>query len=102
MSYVRGAEDESLHEKHHARVTRGILWEGLGRGKGKGKAKAHTGSEAADCGWRVVRDDVTFGVKGKGKIVVADGSYGGSKVRLHLPFSLTEQIAKKPSSVRHD
>jgi N-acetyltransferase len=79
MSYVRGGDDEGTHEKHHARVTRGIIWDGLGRGKGKGKR-----GEGADRdnGWRVVRDNVPFGPggKGKGRIIVADGSYGGSKV----------------------
>jgi N-acetyltransferase len=79
MSYVRGGEDQSLHERHHARVTRGIIWEGLGRSKGKGKGKERGEGE---CGWRVVKDNVPYGPqgKGRGRIIVADGSYGGAKV----------------------
>ena len=74
MSFVRGGEDEGLHEKHHARVTQGIVWDGLGRAKGKNK----------DGGWKIVRDAVPFGRdgNGKGKIVVCDGSWGGSKASL--------------------
>lgn len=79
MSYVRGGEDEGLHERHHARVTRGVIWDGLGRGSrsatGRGKGK-----EERDLGWRVINDNVGFGTKGKGKIIMAEGSYGGTKV----------------------
>jgi N-acetyltransferase len=94
MSYVRGGEDEGLHEKHHARVIRGIIWEGLGRRvMPKEKGKRAVASEDSGCGWKVVRENVSFGPstgpgngvgrergKGKGKIVVADGSFGGTKV----------------------
>jgi N-acetyltransferase len=82
MSYVRGGDDEGLHEKHHARVTRGIIWDGLGRGKKSGKLK-DGGANLSDKGWRVIKENVPFGEKGKGrgKIIVADGSYGGVKVR---------------------
>jgi N-acetyltransferase len=94
MSYVRGGEDEGLHEKHHARVTRGIIWEGLGRRvMPKEKGKRAVANESFGCGWRVVRENVSFGPsagpgngvgrekgKGKGRIVVADGSFGGTRV----------------------
>ncbi len=75
MSFVRGGEDESLHEKHHARVARGIIWDGLGR---KGKSK--------ETGIAIVRDGVVFGKErgGRGKVVMCDGSLGGSKVSLHM------------------
>jgi len=81
MSYVRGGDDEATHEKHHARVTRGIIWDGLGRGKARKRV------EGGDNGWRVVRDNVPFGSagkgKGKGRIIMVDGSYGGTKVCPH-------------------
>lgn len=89
MSFVRGSEDEGLHRKHHARVMRGIIWDGLGQGRHKGKGRA-------DGGWRVVRDGVSFGAeKGKGKIVVCDGSWGGSKVSLPI-ISLCEVLNGEP------
>lgn len=78
MSYVRGGDDEGTHEKHHARVTRGIIWDGLGRGKRAAKSKS--GSGVGDSGWRVIRENVPFAARGKGRILVADGSYGGTKV----------------------
>ena len=81
MSYVRGGDDEGLHEKHHARVTRGIIWDGLGRGKKRVKAKV-TVNQVDDKGWRVIRENVPFGDKGKGRILVVDGSCGGAKVCL--------------------
>lgn len=78
MSYVRGGEDESLHERHHARVVRGVIWDGLGKGSrsvaGKDKGKER------DLGWRAVKDNVSFGTKGTGRIIMAEGSYGGAKV----------------------
>lgn len=72
MTYVRGGGDEGLHARHHGRVMRGISWEGLG--KGKGKVKGETG-------WREIKE-ITFGRKGegKGRVVVCEGSWGGSKV----------------------
>lgn len=76
MSFVRGGEDEGLHRKHHVRVMRGIIWDGLDSGRRKAK-------DQADCGWRVVRDAVKFGSgkgKGTGKVVRCDGSWAGSKV----------------------
>lgn len=76
MSYVRGGEDEGLHERHHARVTRGIIWDGLGRGAKSTKIKG----KEKETGWRVIKEGVSFGPKGKGRIIVADGSYGGTKV----------------------
>ncbi|WVQ73755.1 hypothetical protein IAR50_003335 [Cryptococcus sp. DSM 104548] len=74
MSFMRGGEDEAVHRVHHTRVLRGILWEGA-KVKGKGKG----GEE----GWKVVADDVEFGEgrgKGRGRIVVVDGSVGGPKM----------------------
>jgi len=79
MSYIRGGDDEGTHEKHHARVTRGIIWDGLGRGK-RVKSKVENG----DKGWRVIKDNVPFNGKGRGRIIVADGSHGGVKVCPHL------------------
>jgi len=76
MSYVRGGEDEGLHAKHHVKVVRGIPWDGLGRGKGKARADN-------DGGYRVIIENVSFGSgreKGKGKIIMCDGSWGGVKV----------------------
>lgn len=78
MSYVRGGEDEGLHERHHARVTRGIIWDGLGRSSRSTKMKGK--EKDKEVGWRVVKDNVSFGPKGKGRIIVADGSCGGAKV----------------------
>ena len=75
MSYVRGGGDDGLHAKHHAKITRGIIWDGLGKGKGKGKVNGQ--------GWRVAAEDVRFGQgreTGKGRIVVCGGSWGGQKV----------------------
>jgi N-acetyltransferase len=75
MSFVRSSPvDEALHKRHHARVTRGIVWDGLGKGKGKASER--------DVGWKVVRDGLRFGWKdeGGGRVVVCDGSWGGSKV----------------------
>lgn len=81
MSFVRGSEDEAVHQKHHARVVRGILWEGLGRGQDKGKAKAESGER----GSRVLQE-VEFGWerKGRGRIVLCEGSWGGLRVRRPL------------------
>jgi N-acetyltransferase len=93
MSYVRGGDDESLHEKHHAKVTRGSIWDGLGRGKLRKKTGNGLGIGIGigekDCGWRIVKDNVPFGPggKGKGKVIVADGSYGGAKVCSQLSSS---------------
>ncbi|KAK4689903.1 N-acetyltransferase, partial [Tremellales sp. Uapishka_1] len=72
MSYIRGGDDEGVHGKHHARVTRGIIWDGIGKGKGKAMGQ----------GWRCVQDDIRFGSGNKsiGRIVVFDGSWGGSKM----------------------
>jgi len=84
MSYVRGGDDEATHEKHHARVTRGIIWDGLGRGK---KIKKVGSVDVLDKGWRVIKENVIFGGKGKGRIIIVDGSYGGSKV-CSYPLSL--------------
>jgi N-acetyltransferase len=78
MSYIRGGDDEGTHEKHHARVTRGIIWDGLGRGK-RVKSKVD-----GDKGWRVIKDNVPFNGKGRGRILVADGSFGGVKVCPHI------------------
>jgi len=83
MSYIRGGDDEGTHEKHHARVTRGIIWDGLGRGK---RAKSRVDGEK---GWRVIKDNVPFYGKGRGRIIVADGSYGGVKV---CPPSLSQGL----------
>lgn len=88
MSYVRGGEDEGTHERHHASVTRGIVWDGLG--KGKAKARAVAGNEAGK-GYKVVKDCVDFGTKGKGKIIAVEGSYGGAKVCL-LSHNLSQAI----------
>ena len=85
MSYVRGGEDETLHERHHSRVVRGAIWDGLGNGsksRGKGKEK--------DTGWRVVKDDISFGTKGRGRIIMAEGSYEGVKVS----FSYTRRSVR--------
>lgn len=84
MSFVRGGEDESVHERHHARVVKGIIWEGMGRskrpGKGVGKGKER---DMTDCGWKVVRDGVELGHgKVKARIIMMDSSWGGSKVHL--------------------
>lgn len=77
MSFVRGGEDEHTHAKHHARVIRGIPWDGLGKGKGR----ALPGN---DGGWRVIQQDVKFGgeqYSGKGRLITCDGSWGGQRVR---------------------
>ncbi|WVF67082.1 hypothetical protein IAT40_001827 [Kwoniella sp. CBS 6097] len=79
MSIMRGGNDEGVHAAHHARVLRGIVWDGLGKGKGK----AVTGAGAGEQGWRVVKDDVVFGSgKGaaRGRVVMVDGSWGGPKL----------------------
>lgn len=83
MSFVRGSEDEHLHAKHHARVIRGIPWDGSGKGKGK---------MIGDGGWKVVRDDVYFGEKsaGKGRVIMCDGSWGGQKVGTILSACLLQ------------
>ena len=84
MSYVRGGEDEGTHAKHHAKVVRGIPWDGLGRGKGKAKAKGKGRVDGEEEGWRVVAEHVAFGSgrnEAKGRIIVCDGSWGGAKVR---------------------
>lgn len=65
MSFVRGGPDEGVHVTHHTRVLRGILWEGMKKGEGEG--------------WKVVQEDVEFGGKRRGRIIVVDGSFGGSK-----------------------
>ena len=83
MSYIRGGDDEGTHEKHHARVTRGIIWDGLGRGK-RVKSKVD-----GDKGWRIIKDAVPFNGKGRGRIIVADGSYGGIKV---CPASISQGL----------
>ncbi|OCF32379.1 hypothetical protein I316_06049 [Kwoniella heveanensis BCC8398] len=78
MSFMRGGDDEGMHAAHHARVLRGIVWDGLG----KGKAKAVAGI-SGEQGWRVVKEDVSFGLgKGaaKGRVVMIDGSWGGPKL----------------------
>ncbi|WRT65554.1 uncharacterized protein IL334_002499 [Kwoniella shivajii] len=76
MSFMRGGQDESVHIAHHTRVLRGIVWDGSGKGKGK----------SSEAGWRVVKDDIVFGGgKGKGRVVMVDGSYGGSKLDEVLP-----------------
>ncbi|OXG46127.1 hypothetical protein J010_05855 [Cryptococcus neoformans] len=66
MSFVRGGPDEGVHVTHHTRVLRGILWEGMKKGEGEG--------------WKVVQEDVEFGGKRRGRIIVVDGSFGGSKL----------------------
>lgn len=78
MSYMRGGSDESLHSKHHAKVVRGIAWDGLG----KGKAKEGTG-------WRVLEEGLRFGDTGRGRVIVCDGSWGGLKVGRGLKTPLT-------------
>ena len=78
MSYVRGGEDEGLHAKHHVKVVRGIPWDGLGKGKGKARA-------VNDGGYKIVCENVEFGSgreRGKGRIIMCDGSWGGVKVSL--------------------
>ncbi|WVO20091.1 uncharacterized protein IAS62_001381 [Cryptococcus decagattii] len=64
MSFVRGGPDEGFHATHHARVLRGILWEGMKKGEGEG--------------WKVIQEDVEFGGKGRGRIIAVDGSFGGN------------------------
>lgn len=72
MSFVRGGPDEGFHATHHARVLRGILWEGMKKGEGEG--------------WKVIQEDVEFGGKGRGRIIAVDGSFGGNTVgRSHVP-----------------
>ena len=73
MSFVRGNEDEGVHRRHHTRVVAGILWDGLGAWRRKDRGQP-------DGGWEILRDGVAFGTgKGKGTIVVCDGSWGGTK-----------------------
>lgn len=86
MSYVRGGEDEGLHDKHHARVTRGIIWEGLGRGIKPRGVNVNVKGKEKELGWRVVEDGVSFGTKGTGRIIMAEGSYGGNKVSNLAPL----------------
>lgn len=80
MTYVRGGEDEAVHARHHGRVLRGIPWEGLGRGM-KGQVKGEKG-------WKELAE-VSFSkgsYKGKGRLVVCDGSWGGAKVSCYLRY----------------
>jgi len=94
MSYVRGGEDEALHAKHHVKVIRGMPWDGLGKGKGK-----QTGP---DIGWKVVTDHVEFGSgreKGKGRVVMCDGSWGGHKVSPASKVTTDRQLAEILSTV---
>ena len=104
MSYVRGGgEDESLHAKHHSRVVRGVIWDGLGpstrrqTGPGgefsssptQGKSRISR-DQTRDRGWRTVEEGVSFGAgRGKitGKVVGCDGSWGGNKVRHWTEFT---------------
>ena len=84
MSYMRGGgEDESLHAKHHNRVMRGMPWDGLGKPQRRGQS-SQVGKEAGPSvyrGWKVIREGVTLGSgKGKGKVIMCEGSFGGSKV----------------------
>ncbi|WWC99164.1 hypothetical protein V866_006059 [Kwoniella sp. B9012] len=87
MSFMRGGEDESVHNAHHTRVLRGITWDGLGKGKGKSRD---------DKGWKVVKNDIPFGEKekGKGRVVMVDGSYGGSK--LDEILSTVDRVLSSP------
>lgn len=86
MSYMRGGDDEGMHARHHARVIRGIVWTGatLASSATKGKERAGTGGGAQI---KVVRQDVRFGPRGtgRGKVVMLDGSAGGTKVSLMIP-----------------
>ncbi|WVQ79064.1 hypothetical protein IAT38_001157 [Cryptococcus sp. DSM 104549] len=85
MSFMRGGPDETVHQAHHARVLRGIVWEGLKKGKG------------GEVGWKVVKDSVTFGEgkwKAKGRVVVVDGSWGGSK--LDEILSTVDRVLSSP------
>lgn len=94
MSYVRGGEDEALHAKHHVKVIRGIPWDGLGKGKGK--------QTASDAGWKVVADHVEFGSgreKGKGRVLMCDGSWGGQKVSSRQRRYTYVQLAEILSTV---
>jgi N-acetyltransferase len=87
MSFMRGGDDEGVHERHHARVVRGIVWDGLGKGKGKAAGQGAGGhkGEGAGQGWRVVQDDVCVGSV-RGRIVMLDGSWGGNKVSVACHF----------------
>nr|XP_018264561.1 uncharacterized protein I303_02731 [Kwoniella dejecticola CBS 10117]OBR86719.1 hypothetical protein I303_02731 [Kwoniella dejecticola CBS 10117] len=73
MSFMRGGDDEGIHVAHHTRVLRGIIWDGLGRS---------SKSNLDEKGWKVVRDDIVFGVdkKGKGKVIMVDGNHTGTKL----------------------
>jgi N-acetyltransferase len=84
MSYMRSSPpDEILHKRHHARVVRGIIWDGLGKGKGKYPTSKGEGKVT---GWKVVSEGIRFGKRdeGVGKVVMCDGSYGGNKVRSEI------------------
>lgn len=78
MSFVRGGPDEGVHVTHHARVLRGILWEGMKKREGEG--------------WKVVQEDVEFGGKRRGRIIALDGSFGGNKVS---PFNVTSCVSNE-------
>ncbi|WVW79992.1 hypothetical protein I302_101965 [Kwoniella bestiolae CBS 10118] len=82
MSFMRGGEDEGVHIAHHTRVLRGIVWDGLGKSR--------------EQGWKVVKDDIPFGDRGKGngKVVVVDGSCGGNKLEEIL--STVDRVLSSP------
>ncbi|WWC68775.1 uncharacterized protein I206_102710 [Kwoniella pini CBS 10737] len=84
MSFMRGGEDESIHIDHHTRVLRGITWDGLGK------------SKVDEKGWKIVKDDINFGLngKGKGKIIMVDGSIGGNK--LDEILSTVDRVLSSP------
>ncbi|WVR03963.1 hypothetical protein IAU60_000962 [Kwoniella sp. DSM 27419] len=94
MSFMRGGDDEGTHVVHHTRVLKGIVWDGLGKGKGKAV------SGDADNGWKVVKENVAFGSgkqgeRGKGRIIMVDGSRGGSK--LDEILSTVDTVLSSPS-----
>ena len=67
MSYVRGGEDDGLHAKHHERVVRGIMWDGLG-------------NRGQTSGVRVIEENALLGSHGRGRIISVEGSHGGTRL----------------------
>ncbi|EIW68890.1 hypothetical protein TREMEDRAFT_68850 [Tremella mesenterica DSM 1558] len=69
MSYVRGGEDDAVHVKHHTQVVRGVIWDAPSKTKGKETMRL-----------KVVEEEIHFGQKGSGRIIMLDASCGGNKM----------------------
>ncbi|ORX36301.1 hypothetical protein BD324DRAFT_651542 [Kockovaella imperatae] len=108
MSYLRGGgEDESVHAKHHLRVVHGIPWDGLGKSSkaSKSASRGVSGSssersQVKSGGWTVVQSDVEFGQgkqRGVGRVVMCDGSWGGTKASLLEICHMVDTVLSAPA-----